>query len=378
MNNTTLILLCAGESSRFDSTVKKQWLRIHNIPLWLHVANNLSSYASFEKIIIVSHKDEINYMKNYSNDFSFAIGGNTRQESMNNALKEVTTSHVLISDVARACIPSTIVENLLKNKNEADCIVPYLEVSDTVVYEEKTIDRTNVRLIQTPQLSNTKILKKALDSTVDSTVDFTDDSSAIKNTGGSIYYIKGSQKSNKLTFIDDIQNISCLTAPNNDIFTGYGIDIHPFEQNKQMVLGGVNLPYEFGFKAHSDGDVLIHSVIDALLGAIGAGDIGEFFPDTDTKYKGADSRKLLEYIVNFVSNVGYSIINIDVTILAEIPKINPHKNEIKDSLSKLLNIDKFQLNIKATTSEKLGFVGRKEAVTVHSVATLKYYNWKNK
>jgi 2-C-methyl-D-erythritol 4-phosphate cytidylyltransferase/2-C-methyl-D-erythritol 2,4-cyclodiphosphate synthase len=313
-------------------------------------------------------------MRNYSNNFLFVIGGSTRQESMNNALKEVTTSHVLISDIARACIPSTIVENLLTNKNEADCIVPYLPVSDTVVYEEKTIDRKNVKLIQTPQLSNTKILKKALDSTVD----FTDDSSAIKNIGGSIYYIKGSTKSNKLTFIDDIQNISCLTEPNNDIFTGYGIDIHPFEQNKQMVLGGVNLPYDFGFKAHSDGDVLIHSIIDALLGAIGAGDIGEFFPDTDTKYKGADSRKLLEYIVNFVSNVGYSIINIDVTILAEIPKINPHKNEIKDSLSKLLNIDKFQLNIKATTSEKLGFVGRKEAVTVHSVATLKYYNWKNK
>ena len=374
MNNTTLILLCAGESSRFDSTVKKQWLRINNIPLWLHVANNLSSYSSFEKVIIVSHKDEINYMKNYSNNFSFVIGGSTRQESMNNALKEVTSSHVLISDVARACIPSEIVENLLKNKNEADCIVPYLEVSDTVVYEEKTIDRKNVKLIQTPQLSNTKILKKALDSTVD----FTDDSSAIKSIGGSIHYIKGSTKSNKLTFIDDVQNISCLSTPNNDIFTGYGIDIHPFEQNKQMVLGGINLPYDFGFKAHSDGDVLIHSIIDALLGAIGAGDIGEFFPDTDAKYKGADSRILLEYIVKFVSNVGYSIINIDVTILAEIPKINPHKNEIKDSLSKLLNIDKFQLNIKATTSEKLGFVGRKEAVTVHSVATLKYYNWKNK
>ena len=374
MSNTTLVLLCAGESSRFESTVKKQWLRIDNIPLWLYVANNLSSYSSFEKIIIVSHKNEITYMHNYSNSFTFVIGGNTRQESMNNALKEVSTTHVLISDVARACIPSTIVENLLQNKNKADCIVPYLSVSDTVVYEEKTIDRKNIKLIQTPQLSNTKILKKALISTED----FTDDSSAIKNIGGSVYYIKGSQKSNKLTFIDDLQSISCLDAPSSDIFTGYGIDIHPFEQNKQMVLGGVELPYDFGFKAHSDGDVLIHSIIDALLGAIGAGDIGEFFPDTDPKYKGADSKILLKEIVSFVKKVGYEIINIDTTILAQIPKINPHKNEIKNTLSGLLNINKFQLNIKATTSEELGFVGRKEAVTVHSIATLKYYNWKNK
>jgi len=374
LSNTTLVLLCAGESSRFESTVKKQWLRINNIPLWLYVANNLSSYSSFEKIIIVSHKNEIHYMHNYSNQFEFVIGGNTRQESMNNALKEVNTPHVLISDVARACIPSTIVENLLQNKNKADCIVPYLSVSDTVVYEENTIDRKNVKLIQTPQLSNTKILKKALISTED----FTDDSSAIKNIGGSIYYIKGSHKSNKLTFIDDLQSISCLKAPSSDIFTGYGIDIHPFEQNKQMVLGGVELPYDFGFKAHSDGDVLIHSIIDALLGAIGAGDIGEFFPDTDPKYKGADSKILLKEIVSFVKKVGYEIINIDTTILAQIPKINPHKNEIKNTLSGLLNINKFQLNIKATTSEELGFVGRKEAVTVHSVATLKYYNWKNK
>ena len=145
-----------------------------------------------------------------------------------------------------------------------------------------------------------------------------------------------------------------------------------------MYLGGVKLPYEFGFKAHSDGDVLIHSIIDALLGAIGAGDIGEFFPDTDPKYKGADSKVLLEYIVNFVKKVGYEIINIDVTILAEIPKINPFKNEIKNSLTKLLNIDKFKINIKATTSERLGFIGRKEAVAVHSVATLKYYDWKKK
>jgi 2-C-methyl-D-erythritol 4-phosphate cytidylyltransferase/2-C-methyl-D-erythritol 2,4-cyclodiphosphate synthase len=140
----------------------------------------------------------------------------------------------------------------------------------------------------------------------------------------------------------------------------------------------IKLPYDFGFKAHSDGDVLIHSVIDALLGAIGAGDIGEFFPDTDEKYKGIDSKILLEHIITFLCNVGYEIVNIDLTIIAQKPKINPFKNEIKSSMAKLMHIDKQFINIKATTAEKMGFIGREEGIAVQSIATVKYYNWKNK
>ena len=374
MTDTTLILLCAGQSTRFESTVKKQWLRIDDIPLWLHVCNNLSSFSNFSDVIIVAHEDELSYMKNFTNSYTFVKGGSSRQESMSNALNCVKTSFVLISDVARACVPNDVIQRLVNQKDTADCIVPYLSVSDTVVYKNETINRDEVKLIQTPQLSKTKILKEALQSNVE----FTDDSSAIKAVNGTVAYVKGSILSNKLTFIDDLSNTSCLSAPSKDIYTGYGIDIHPFEQNKQMVLGGVELPYDFGFKAHSDGDVLIHSIIDALLGAIGAGDIGEFFPDTDPKYKGADSKVLLEEIISFVAKVGYEIINVDVTILAEIPKINPFKNEIKNSLTSLLKIDKFKINIKATTAEKLGFIGRKEAVAVHSVATLKYYDWTKK
>ena len=140
-------------------------------------------------------------------------------------------------------------------------------------------------------------------------------------------------------------------------------------------MGGIKLPVDYGFKAHSDGDVLIHSVIDALLGAAGAGDIGEFFPDTDAQYKGIDSKVLLNQIVEFIYNVGYEIVNIDLTIIAQKPKINPHKQEIKSSIAKLLGIEKQFVNIKATTAEKMGFIGRSEGVAVQSIATLKYYNW---
>lgn len=364
-------MLCAGDSSRFEHQAKKQWLRCNDEPLWLNVTKRVSSYAKFTKIIVVGHKDELNYMKNYSNDFDFVSGGNTRQESMSNALQNVTTKYVMISDVARCCIPKDIITKLLQNANKADCIVPYLNVSDTVVYSDNTINRDEVKLIQTPQLSDTKILKEALLNAKT----FTDDSSAIKEIGKSVYYIKGSHFSKKLTFGDELKDIDCLKAPNNDTFVGTGIDIHPFEKNKQMVLGGVKIDCEYGFKAHSDGDVLIHSVIDAILGAIGAGDIGEFFPDDDPKYKGIDSKELLEYIIKFVTNVGYKLVNIDLTIIAQIPKINPHKQNIKYSLSKLLNIPPYKINIKATTAEKLGFIGREEAVAVQSIASLKYYDW---
>jgi 2-C-methyl-D-erythritol 4-phosphate cytidylyltransferase/2-C-methyl-D-erythritol 2,4-cyclodiphosphate synthase len=143
-----------------------------------------------------------------------------------------------------------------------------------------------------------------------------------------------------------------------------------------MFLGGIQIVSDFGFKAHSDGDVLIHSIIDAILGACGAGDIGEFFPDTDMKYKGADSKVLLQEIVKFVKNVGFCIVNVDVTILAQVPKINPYKMEIKQSLANLLDLPIYKVNIKATTGEELGFVGRSEGLVVQSIANLKYYDWR--
>lgn len=371
MSKVTLLVLCAGSSSRFGLSSKKQWLRIENEPLWLFVTKKITSYYNFDKVIITSSQDELTYMKNFSDNYDFVLGGETRQDSMKNALKLVDSEYVMVTDVARCCVPENVILDLIANKDKASCIVPVLDVSDTVIFKNDTINRDDVKLIQTPQLSNTKILKKALETTTS----FTDDSSAIKNIGESVFYIKGSTQSNKLTFEDDLKNNTCLKAPSKNFFTGFGIDIHAFEKNKQMVLGGIEIECDFGFKAHSDGDVLIHSVIDALLGACGAGDIGEFFPDTNKIYKNIDSKILLKKIVDFIYGVGYEIVNVDFTILAQEPKINPYKYEIRKSMAHLLNLDMQFVNVKATTSEKLGFVGRTEGVTVHSVATLKYFNW---
>lgn len=367
----TLIVLCAGNSSRFELNTKKQWLRIKDEPLWLNVTNRFSGFHDFEKVIVVGHEYEVNYMKNFSDDFTFVTGGSTRQESMKNALQEVTSRFVMVTDVARACVPQEVFTQLINNKEKASCIVPAVKVPDTVIYENMTINRESVKLIQTPQLSNSSKLKEALETELE----FTDDSSAVKAAGGDIYYVEGSKQSEKLTFGGELEKLKCLEHPSKDFFTGIGIDIHQFEEGKQMVLGGVQIESNFGFKAHSDGDVLIHSIIDALLGACGAGDIGEFFPDNDPQYKGADSKELLKHIVTFIHNVGYEIVNVDTAIMAQVPKINPHKQSIKKMLSELLKLPKYKINIKATTGEKMGFVGRSEGVAVQSVVTLKYFDW---
>lgn len=372
VSDVTLIILCAGSSTRFGLPTKKQWLRINNEPLWLNVTKKLLSYHHFNQVIITSSQDELSYMQNFTQEVTFVKGGSTRQASIKNALQKVTTLYVMITDVARCSVPKSVILELLDNKYEAQCVVPVLDIHDTVVYHKDTIDRNFVKLIQTPQLSDTKFLIESLSTSID----YTDDSSAIKANGGNIKFIQGALESKKLTQATDLKEFEQLQAPCQHFFTGTGLDIHAFEENKPMVLGGVNIEAPYGFKAHSDGDVLIHSVIDALLGAAGAGDIGEFFPDTNMQYKNADSKELLLHIVKFIQSVGFTIVNIDLTIIAQKPKINPYKRDIKFTMAKLLDIAPQFVNIKATTAEKLGFLGRSEGVAVQSSATLKYFDWK--
>ena len=374
MPELTLVLLAAGSASRFvkDFPVKKQWIYINDKPLWLFVAKRFESFYDFKKIIIVSSKEEIEYMKYFCDDFEYVEGGSERQESLKNALKSVQTSYVLVSDVARACVTKDMVEEIIKNYNKGECIVPVLDVSDTVIYEGKTIDRDRVKLVQTPQLSKTDILRLALDQ--DEL--FTDESSAVKSLQKEIFYTKGNTFAKKITFIADLKELKCLTPPKEELFVGNGYDVHPFQEGKTMYLGGVKIESEFGFKAHSDGDVAIHALIDSLLGAIGAGDIGELFPDTSKEFENIDSKILLKRVAEFIKSVGYEIVNCDITIQAQTPRLSGYKALMRKVLADILGLAPIRVNIKATTTEKLGFVGKKEGVAVVATSTVKIYKWK--
>ncbi len=371
MREITLILLAAGSSNRFELDVKKQWLRINHLPLWQFVTNSLQKKVNFNNVIITASSDDIEFMKMYA-DFTFVEGGLTRQQSLQNALTQVTTEFILVSDIARSCISQSFLDEIIAKKDFADSIVPYLKVTDTIVYDGNTINRDKVKRIQTPQLSRTKILREALQTKEE----FTDESSAIVAKGGTREFILGDEDALKITHLSDLKNIPCLEAPSPDTLSGTGFDVHAFEDNKEMFLGGVKIDSAFGFKAHSDGDVAIHALIDALLGASGLGDIGMLFPDNDDKFKDIDSKELLSFVVKRIYNFGFVIINVDITIMAEVPRVGKYKLPMRKILSKILKIDQSRVNIKATTTEKLGFIGRGEGVGVVANANLKYYNWK--
>ncbi len=371
MSQTTLVLLGAGSSSRFKSSVKKQWLYSGALPLWLHVAQHFEATGLFAEIIVVSSDEEIHYMKHFA-DYTFVTGGDSRQASLTHALEEVDTDYVMVSDIARCCVPEEMIVRILNAREEAACIVPALPVTDTLYMDGAPIDREKVRIIQTPQLSVTNILRKALDTEML----FTDESSAIAALGETVRFVEGSPLAHKLTTQSDLEKLGCLHPPTAANLVGFGIDIHPFEEGKTMKLCGITIDVDYGFKAHSDGDVAIHALIDALLGAAGMGDIGELYPDTDVAYAGADSAKMLEDTVRRIRAYGLEIGNVDMTIMAQAPKLQPYKAKMRTTLASLLGIAPNRVNIKATTAEKLGFVGRKEGVTVHAVANLTYFNWK--
>ncbi|WP_297810207.1 bifunctional 2-C-methyl-D-erythritol 4-phosphate cytidylyltransferase/2-C-methyl-D-erythritol 2,4-cyclodiphosphate synthase [uncultured Helicobacter sp.] len=400
MPNIALILLGAGDSSRFLASVsnvglnrnahngvtklprlpKKQWLRVGEIPLWLKVALDLQGIYPFMQCILSVKLEEKKYMQKYLEAFSlnFALveGGSTRQKSLQNALNTLYDSaeYVFVSDIARCNIPLDLTQRILSEIGNYDCVAPCLSLTDTIAYSRESkleyLRRENLKIIQTPQLSKISVLKEAL-----CRGDFTDESSAINARGGSVGFIQGAVEARKLTFLEDLQDMHLLN-PSSRTFIGNGSDIHALDKGEGIILGGVMIPCEFKLTAHSDGDVCLHALSDALLGAIGCGDIGEWFPDNNPIYKGADSSDLLRIIVNFVRDVGYDIVQADITIFAQKPKISPYKCAMERKIAEILQINLSYVNVKATTTEELGFIGRGEGILVQTNVVLEYFDWK--
>ncbi len=407
MKDISLILLAAGDSSRFELPVKKQWLRVGELPLWQYVAQNIARAHPFKKIIIAVNEEDVSYCErlyacslasargksakcdtseykfqserggiecnayergSVNLKFHFAPGGANRQSSLKNALKLVESELVLVSDVARAQISPELISSLIQNLGGADCISPYLDVNDTTYLGERIVEREELRLIQTPQLSRTALLKKALEGSEI----FTDDSAAVGSAGGRLEFIKGEAGALKITRASDLAALN-LKPCSRDIFCGTGYDVHALEKGAGIVLGGVQIPCEFALIAHSDGDVAIHALIDAICGAAMLGDIGELFPDSDAKFKGADSKELLRKVMRRVRGYGYELVNADITIIAQRPKIGACKAQMQEVLSEILNCAR--VNVKATTTEGLGFTGRSEGIAAQAAVNLKFYDW---
>lgn len=381
MLGISLILLASGKSSRFELACKKQNLYIKNKPLWLYLAKEYEKLYHFKNIIIVC--EEPKFYKFKEANYTYVKGGDERFESIQNALKHCDTEFVLITDVARAYVSKDVFSELLANAKDYDSVFPAIKIPDTVYNKnlKKYENRDDLVLVQTPQISKLKALKEA------NLKGFSDESSAIFANGGSIKQIAGDELSFKLTTKNDIKKLKLLnlSTPSNDIFVGYGYDVHEFcssdvghgldddNYNDELVLAGVKLGKDYALKAHSDGDVLSHALIDALFGACSLADIGEAFPPNDSKYHNISSIELLKLAYEKCQNYGFELINADITICAEQPKLSIHKDEIKQNLITILN--NTNINIKATTQEKLGFVGRKEGISVSAVVNMKLFDW---
>jgi 2-C-methyl-D-erythritol 4-phosphate cytidylyltransferase/2-C-methyl-D-erythritol 2,4-cyclodiphosphate synthase len=274
----------------------------------------------------------------------------------------------MIHDAARPNFSLKLLNKLYKELKSNDCIIPAIQTTDSIKYKSSNkvinIKRENIYLIQTPQAFNYKKLYKLQN---DKGIEITDDANLFIRAGKKIKIIKGEVNNNKITISSDIKT-------NNLIKYGLGFDVHRLVPNKKLFLGGINIPSALGTLGHSDGDPVLHAIIDAVLGACNMGDIGEKFSDKSKKFKNVRSTILLNKIIYEVKSKGYLINNIDINIITQKPKIQKYKKQITNCIAKICNILPAQINIKGKTTEKLGVIGKEKAIACEAIASVIKYD----
>lgn len=312
-------------------------------------------------------------------------GGGSRQDSCREGLEAVATagaSKVLIHDAARPFLSPSLIASVIHELDHAPAVIPGLPVADTMKYApsgmiEKTVDRASLWFVQTPQgFQFGKILDAHRKALADGQTSFTDDAAVAEYAGMKVQIVAGEQKNRKLTTSHDIFEADREHSFNAyqhlpDIRMGQGIDFHVFEKGNAVTLCGVKIPHTHKLKGHSDADVALHALTDAILGSIGEADIGQHFPPSDKQWKGAASSIFVNKAVELLKKRGGMISNVDLTILAEVPRIGPHIAEMKSSISALLGISVDRIGIKATTTEKMGAIGRGEGMSAYATATVR-------
>tara|TARA_S200000501_G_C20819032_1_gene741935 strand:+ start:176 stop:1288 length:1113 start_codon:yes stop_codon:yes gene_type:complete len=368
--NNCFIILAAGESKRFNSNIPKPYYLYKEKPLLLHSFNKVISNRKIRKIIIVINKKHRNLVKKLKlKNAKIIIGGKTRAESAYIALKTIKNkkfNNVLIHDGARPDFSIQLLNNLLKELKKNDCVIPAIKINDSIKYKDKkliNLNRNKAYLTQTPQAFNYKKLF-TLQNSIKANV--TDDASLFINAGEKIKLIKGEKENIKITTKLDIKK------NNLKLFYGIGFDIHRLIKKRKLYLGGQKIPYHSGLKGHSDGDVIIHAIIDSLLGAMRKNDIGTLFPN-NKKFKNIRSAKMLKKILQILNKNNYYINNLDINLICERPKVSKYRKKIIYSLSKLLSLSKNLINLKGKTTEKLGLIGKEKAIACESIVSITNY-----
>ena len=361
------ILLAAGKGKRFKSKTLKQFINYKNKPLFMHSIDRALKSNLFKKIVLVTNQQ----IKLKNKKIKIIKGGRERYQSSLKGLEYIKNKkfkYVFIHDAARPNFSINLLLSLKKHLKKNKAVVPYVNINSSAKYtnQNKVINlkREKVLLTQTPQCFELKTLynlskrNKAL---------VTDEATLFLNNNKKIKFIKGEETNIKITKLSDLQNYPIKT------FYGIGFDIHRLVKNKKLYLGGIKIPFHSGLKGHSDGDVIIHSIIDALLGALRKKDIGFLYPSNKNKFKNIRSPKMLRPIILDIENNNYFVNNLDINLICEKPKVSKYRNKIINSLSKLMNINKNLINIKGKTVEKLGLIGKENAIACEAIISISKY-----
>ena len=361
--------------------IPKQYLSVGGVPILRHTVNVFMENPAIDYIQVIIHPDDRNLYDEAIGELDLPEpinGGDTRQKSVLNGLEAVSENmpeYVYIHDAARPFLDQITLNNLIEEVENSGAVIPALKVTDTIKYMtndkiDSTLDRNLLYRAQTPQAFRYKAIYMAHRRFEN--IDLTDDSAIAEKAGLKVRIIDGSENNFKITTKNDMERAELMTGNSyTDVRIGYGIDVHAFENGDHVILGGVKIPHDKKLSGHSDADVALHAITDAVLGAMAMGDIGDHFPPSDDKWKGASSDIFLKHATNFVTEQDGVIANIDVTIICEEPKIGPHRDLIRDKISEIMDLDIARVSVKATTTEKLGFTGKKEGIMAQAIATVR-------
>lgn len=375
---TAALLVAAGSGTRAGGSVPKQYAPLGGKPLLAYAHQALSSHAKIDAVLTVIGQGQEALLVGALGPIPFVIGGATRRDSVRNGLEALAAdgfTHVLIHDAARPFLPARVIDDLLTSLAAESGAIPALPVADTLVRGEgarvgDTVARDGLYRVQTPQAF-------AFDAILDAhrhwpaQQEATDDAQMLRAAGGQVALVPGDPMLEKITHPADFAAAEARLASTMRVRTATGYDVHRFAEGEELWLGGVRIPHSKGLSGHSDADVALHAITDALLGTIGAGDIGMHFPPSDPQWRGAASARFLEHAAALVAAEGGVLDFIDLTLICEAPKIGPHREAIRASIAAILGLDPGQVSVKATTTERLGFTGRGEGMAAQAVATVR-------
>lgn len=373
-NRVIAIIAAAGRGKRLGSSLPKQFLKVRGRTILEMSVEAFEQNKYVDEIFVAANADYCELTEKLCRGFSklkkIVAGGAERQDSVRAALDCLRGENgiVLVHDAARPFVSEAVINAVIEGTADFGAAIPTVPAKDTIRQVDgtgsRTLQRETLARVQTPQGFRISLLKHAFEKAQAKGFLGTDDASLVERMGINISMVQGEDANRKITTREDLET---------EMRIGTGYDVHRLVEGRPLVLCGEQIPYEKGLLGHSDADVALHALMDAMLGAAGLGDIGKHFPDTDERYRGISSMKLLQKTAELLREAGYFLGNADITIIAQRPKIAGYIPKMRANIAEIMNCDENKINIKGTTTEKLGFVGREEGIASEAVCILYRY-----